>query len=235
VLTLKPKNEILKGILLPTYNSAYAKPSDSNEPLPIHYDFAYAPQINQICKKWRFDMLSNSRNKVANFLTQHRIFFRILMIFIAGTVGIFIGSYSPLVESGTVEYKLITGQDANKQNVMLLDMGNEIVHTDRELECYITPNCRNLTVDGCLEHKLCEDYTDVQYRVAVRLKGNVTKSYNVPKEVFNSLAVDATAQYEIDRPHGARIKRLVASTTQTNIMTRRDYPVLDNWGQYMQP
>jgi hypothetical protein len=157
------------------------------------------------------------------------------MIFMAGIVGIFIGAYSPLVESGTVEYKIITGQDANKQSVILLDMGDEIVHTGHELECFFTPTCRNLTVDGCLEHKLCEDYTDVQYRVAVRLKGNVTKSYNVPKEVFNSLAVDATAQYEIDRPHGVRIKRLVAKTTQKNIMTRKDYPVLDNWGQYMQP
>lgn len=180
-------------------------------------------------------MLSNLREKVANFVTQHRIFIGVLMVLMAGILGMFIGSYSPLVESGTVEYKLITGQDANKQNVILLDMGNEIVHSDRRLECYLSPNCRNLTVDGCLEHKLCEDYTDVQYRVAIRLKGNITKSYDVPKEVFNAVAVDKTVQYHVEKPHGAKIRRLVANAGHKNIMTRRDYPVLDNWGQHMQP
>jgi hypothetical protein len=180
-------------------------------------------------------MLDNIRNKLTHLKAQYRVAFRVLMIFMVGIMGIFIGAYSPLVESGTVEYKLITGQDANKNNVILLDMGDEIVHTDHELECFFTPTCRNLTVDGCLEHKLCEDYTDVQYRIAVRLKGNMTKSYHVSKDVFNTLTVDATAQYEVERPHGAKIRRLVANTRQTNVMTRRDYPVLDNWGQYMQP
>lgn len=180
-------------------------------------------------------MLSNIKNKLASFMAQHRILFRVLMIFMAGIVGIFIGGYSPLVESGTVEYKLITGQDANNHNVMLLDMGDEIVHTDHDLECYFTPICRNLTVEGCLEEKIKEDYTGVEYRVTIRVNGNTTKSYNVPKDVFNALAVDKTVQYQVEKPHGTKIRRLVANTSHKNVMTRRDYPVLDNWGQYMQP
>jgi hypothetical protein len=180
-------------------------------------------------------MLTNIIRKAASIISRYSTAFRIAMIFLVGIVGIFIGAYCPLVESGTIEYKLITGQDANKNSVILLDTGDEIVHTDHELECFFPPTCRNLTVDGCLEHKLCEDYTDVQYRVAVRLKGNQTKSYNVPKDVFNTLTVDKTVQYEVERPHSAKIKRLVANTGQKNVMTRRDYPILDNWGQYMQP
>ena len=180
-------------------------------------------------------MLGNKRNKLTRFKTQYRTAFRVAMIFLVGTVGIFIGAYSPLVESGTVEYKLITGQDANKNNVILLDMGDEIIHTDHELECFFTPTCRNLTVEGCLEDKIRNDYTDVQYQVTLRVKGNIIKSYSVPKEVFNTLGVDKTVQYQVEKPHGAKIKRLVANARQKNVMTRRDYPVLDNWGQYMQP
>jgi hypothetical protein len=157
------------------------------------------------------------------------------MIFMAGTVGICIGAYSPVVESGTVEYKLITGQDANKHNVVLLDMGDEIIHTDHELECFFSPTCRNLTVEGCLAEKINEDYTGVEYRVTIRVNGNITKTYNVPKEVFNTLAVDKAVQYQVEKPHGVKIKRLVADAGHKNIMTRRDYPVLDNWGQHMQP
>jgi hypothetical protein len=108
-------------------------------------------------------MLNNIKDQVASFMAQHRILFRVLMIFMAGTVGICIGAYSPVVESGTVEYKLITGQDANKHNVVLLDMGDEIIHTDHELECFFSPTCRNLTVEGCLAEKINEDYTGVEY------------------------------------------------------------------------
>ncbi len=180
-------------------------------------------------------MLSNIKNQVTLSKSQYRTFFRVVMILLAGALGIFIGAYSPLVESGTVEYKLVTGRNADKHNVILLDAGNEIVHNDHNLECFFTSTCRNLTVDGCLARKLCEDYTNVQYRVAMRLKGNITKSYDVPKEVFNTLAVDETVQYQVEKPHGTRIKRLLATAEQTNIMTRIDYPVLDNSGQFMQP
>jgi len=134
----------------------------------------------------------------------------VLAISLIAVVVILSISYSPTVEAGTVEYKLITGTNDNKLHIVLLNTDREIINIDKKYEKFITGENRNLVIDKSLEDEIKARYSDIKYRVSIRKskKGEIA-TYLVSRDIFNKLNVGATVNFEIEGSQRDAIKRLI--------------------------
>ncbi len=119
-------------------------------------------------------------------------------------------SYSPIIEKGIVEYKLVTGKNDNKLHIVLLNTGGEIVSVDKDYENFISAEDRNLVIDKSLEAEIKARYSDIKYRVSIRKsEKDEIATYLVSRDVFNKLNVGATVNFEIEGSQRDAIKRLI--------------------------
>ena len=119
-------------------------------------------------------------------------------------------SYSPIIEKGIVEYKLVTGKNDNKLHIVLLNTGGEIVSVDKDYENFISAEDRNLVIDKSLEAEIKAHYSDIKYRVSIRKsEKDEIATYLVSRDVFNKLNVGATVNFEIEGSQRDAIKRLI--------------------------
>lgn len=117
---------------------------------------------------------------------------------------------SSITEAGTIEYKLITGTNNNKVHIIMLNTGGGSVSIDKNYENFISAKDRNLVADKALEDAMKSAYSDITYRISIRLcSNNETVTFIASRDIFNKLKVGSIVRFEINRSKRDTIERLV--------------------------
>lgn len=128
-------------------------------------------------------------------------------------LGFFIWSYfqgqKPLVQTGKLEYRMVTGiKDGNFQ-VILLETSDRFVILDSVYREVL------ITEDGELisrpkQVRLFEKYQDIEYRIGLNEASSGLKpGYRVTRELFNAFKFGEPMQYEVNRKKGDSLTGII--------------------------
>jgi len=157
-----------------------------------------------------------------------------LLVMLALATSVFFVGYAPRVESGIVEYKVVTGRDDHGPHVLILQTDHGTAVLDEEIKGDALRNGASLFVDESLEDEIGLHYTDIEYRVSVILSGtNKVQIFSVPRDFFNFVETNTAVRFEIDKPHSDKIRRLIGDE-QSNPRAIRSYdPEYSGLRQFM--
>lgn len=135
---------------------------------------------------------------------------------------------APRVETGNVEYKLVTGKNDEIVHVLLVNMDKRNIVVSERMQEIIPRDYEQMPVSLALENEMSKYYTGIQYKVILRRPGRGTmKSYVVPREVFNAAETNTMMKFEIQGLLSNKVTRMVtddnkALAIDTNGLQVRD-------------
>lgn len=141
--------------------------------------------------------------------------------------------YAPRVETGIVEYKLVTGMNDQQLHVLWLDSGGRAITIAENLRGGITHD-DDLKVSQTFENRIKQNFSDIQYRASVRLCGTGrVHSFNISREVFNVIETNSVIKFEIERPHSYKIRKVVSELDYSGLVSEPAYPDPNYMRQFM--
>jgi hypothetical protein len=157
----------------------------------------------------------------------------LLMILVLVVCVFFIGN-TRRIETGIVEYKLVTGKKDQIPHVLLVNMGRKNVAVAEKMKDIVHDEYAETPVDRALEDEMHRYFTDVQYNIVVRLsRDNRLKSFSVPRNVFNAAQTNSTIKYEIATPYSNKITRIVPDESRM-LAVDTNHPYVSEIRHFMQ-
>jgi hypothetical protein len=141
---------------------------------------------------------------------------------------VFIAS-APRVETGNVEYKLVTGKNDETVHVLLVNMDRRNILVSERMQEIIPADYEQMPVSIALENEMSKYYTGIQYKVILKRSGRSTmKSYVVSREVFNATETNMMVKFETQGLFSNKVTRMVnddnkALAIDTNDLSVRDF------------
>ena len=151
-----------------------------------------------------------------------------LLVVLGLAVCIVVVASAPRVETGKVEYKLVTGKNDEIVHVLLVNMDRMNIVVSERMQEIIPVNYEQMPVSSALEDEISKYYKDIQYKVILRRFGrNAMKSYVVPREVFNATETNTMVKFETQGLLSNKVTRMVtddnrALAIDTNGLQVRD-------------
>ena len=141
--------------------------------------------------------------------------------------------YAPRVQTGIVEYKLVTGTSDQELNVLWLDTDGRAITIAEDLRDRIEYD-DDLLVSQAFENRIRQKFTDIQYRASVRLCGtDRVHNFNVSREVFNVIKTNSVINFETEKLHRNKIRRIINGDDYTKFVSAPPYPDPNYMVQYM--
>jgi hypothetical protein len=138
------------------------------------------------------------------------LFPRGIVVGLALIASLFFIGYAPRIETGLVEYKMVTGCKEHCSHVLMLKTASKAVLLAEEMEMDMLHDTGFSIVDEDLENRFSSSYSDIKYCISVRNpESKKTTCFPVPREVFNRIRTNSVVRFETRGPRGARIKRNV--------------------------
>ena len=134
----------------------------------------------------------------------------IITIIIAVAISM-IYSFSPEIEIGRLQYKLITGTVSDTSKIVLINSPGHISTTDNRLNEHISGKDENLFLNDELDSTISAHYTDVKYQICMELCGsrNDKEIFEVNRAVLNRIKFNRITKFEIDKSNRDIIKKLI--------------------------
>ncbi len=133
-----------------------------------------------------------------------------LLAILAICVCVFIIGNSRRIETGIVEYKLITGKSDGDVHVLMVCTGRNNLLIAPGMQDIVSAGYDHALIDHGLEVELRDHYTDIKYNVVMKLAGqDLMKSYVVPKDVFNNTETNSRMKLEIEKPGSNMVTKIV--------------------------
>lgn len=151
----------------------------------------------------------------------------VLVVFVAMLV---IGTHAPRTGTGLVEYKYITGAGDGKPPGLMLNRDGKVVAITEEPDNDISFRSESLVVR---ENETMQSSNDCEYRVSMRSpETGRLDTFIVSRDIFNTLEIGSIVRFEIEMPHGDRIRRLISK--DMNLSAHDSYyPEMNTLRQYM--
>ncbi len=147
---------------------------------------------------------------------------------------IFYVGYAPRIETGVVEYKMVTGCNECCSHVLVLKTTNKAVVVADDVENNIVGDSGLFIVDKELEDRFSSSYSDVRYCISIRTPGSEnTTCLSVPREVFNSIRMNSVVKFEVQGARASRIKKINAEIADNGVHNREPYPGYGTWRHFM--
>lgn len=151
-----------------------------------------------------------------------------LLMILVLVVCVFIIGNTRRIETGIVEYKLITGKNDQVLNVLLVSMDRKNIAVAEKMKDFIHGEYAETSIDRALEHEMHRYFTNVQYNVVVRLsRNNTLKSFNVPRNVFNAARTNSMVRLEIASPYSNKVTRIVPDDSKMIAIDTNHPPVTE--------
>ena len=149
-----------------------------------------------------------------------------LLIILGLAVCLVIIGNTPRVETGVVEYKLVTGKNDQTSHILLINMNRKNITVTERMRDILPSGYEDIPVNRALESEMHKYYTDIQYKVSLRLsRDNTIKSFIVPRDVFNAAETNSMIKFEIERPYSNKVTRVV--TDDNTLASTAHYPVVN--------
>lgn len=157
-----------------------------------------------------------------------------LLMILVLMVCVFIIGNIRRIETGMVEYKLITGKNDQVVHVLLVSMDRKNIAVAEKMKDIIHGEYSGTHIDRALEDEVRRYFSDVQYNVVIRLsRNNTLKSFNVPRDVFNAAQTNSMIRFEIANPYSNKVTRIVPDDRQM-IAIDTNHPYINDIRQFMQ-
>ena len=106
----------------------------------------------------------------------------------------------------------------DRRNIVVAEKMRDIIPADYE----------QMPIDQKLENKIREHYTDIQYKVILKLsKGNTIKSYVVPREVFNAAETNSLVKLQTEGIFSNRVREIVSDDDNMFAIDANNPPASD--------
>lgn len=149
----------------------------------------------------------------------------VILVLVAITVVV---NNTPRVETGIVEYKLVTGKNDQTSHILIVSMDRQNVAVAEKIKDIARNLDEGNSVDQRLEDEMSKYYSDIQYSVAFRLTmSNALKIYNVPREVFNAAETNSQMKFEIARPYSNRVTKIITDDSRMLAIDTNHPPVIE--------
>ena len=103
------------------------------------------------------------------------------------------------VQAGRIQYKMVTGLENGLFQVILLNTRDKLSSIHKYCELDGAGQSVNLEVDDRLHQRIARGFSDVEYRICIRLSApEETILYRVSREDFNQLQCGETVRYQFD-------------------------------------
>jgi len=157
-----------------------------------------------------------------------------LLMILVLLVCVFIIGNTRRIETGIVEYKLITGKNDQILHVLLVNMDRKNIIVAEKMKDILDSEYSEMPIERALEDEMYRYFTDVQYSVVVRLsRNNRLKSFNVARNIFNATQTNSTIRYEIANPYSNKITRIVPDDGKV-VAVDTYYPYVSEIRHFMQ-
>jgi len=144
-----------------------------------------------------------------------------MVIGLALIVSVFFIGYAPRIETGLVEYKMVTGCKEHCSHVLMLKTTSKAVLIAEEIKMEMLRDTGFFVIDEELESKISSSYTNIGYCISVRKPGSGNSAFFcVPREIFNSVRTNSLVKLEIQGPRSNKVKRIV--NQMADISSRND-------------
>jgi len=122
---------------------------------------------------------------------------------IIAVLGIFLYTYlqerKPRVETGTLEYRMVTGLKQGIFQVILIETSDRYFILDSTFRETLTPSEGEL-ITRPKQLKLMESYQNLEYRIGFKEESSQTSpAYRVTRELFNSVNFGDPIRYEVNK------------------------------------
>jgi hypothetical protein len=151
-----------------------------------------------------------------------------LLVVLGLAVCIVVVASAPRVETGNVEYKLVTGKNDEIVHVLLVNMDRRNIVVSERMREIIRADYGQMLVSMALENEMSKYYTGIQYKVILKRSGLSTmKSYVVPREVFNAAETNTMVKFETQGLLSNKVTRMVTDDNKVLIIDTNDLTVRD--------
>jgi len=118
-------------------------------------------------------------------------------------LGVFAWNYfqsqKPLIHTGTLEYRMVTGTKEGHFQVILLETSDRFVILDSTFKNTLIEEDGEL-LSRPKQLRLLEKYQDIEYRVGFNEEQSGMKpGYRVTRELFNAFAFGQPMKYEVNK------------------------------------
>ncbi|MDH4212110.1 MAG: hypothetical protein OEV79_11755 [candidate division WOR-3 bacterium] len=148
-----------------------------------------------------------------------------IVVGLALIASVFFIGYAPRIETGVVEYKMVTGCREHCSHVLMLKTASKAVMLAEETNDAVLHDTGFFVIDEELEHRLSSSYSDIRYCISVRIPGSDnTTCLAVPREIFNGLRTNSVVRFEIRGRRSNEIKRIVNEIADNGFRNDRHFP-----------
>ncbi|MFA6127208.1 MAG: hypothetical protein WC699_07895 [Bacteroidales bacterium] len=118
-------------------------------------------------------------------------------------LGVFLWNYfqgqKPLIKTGTLEYRMVTGTKDGKLQVILLETSDRYVILDSTYREILVSEDGEL-ISRPKQLRLLEKYQNIEYRAGFNEQSSGLKpGYRVTRELFNELKFGEPIKYEVNK------------------------------------
>jgi hypothetical protein len=157
-----------------------------------------------------------------------------IVVGLALVASIFFIGYAPRIETGVVEYKMVTGCKEHCPHVLMLKTASKAIVVAEEMDTDMLRDTGVFVIDEELEDKLSSSYSDIGYCISVRMPGsNNTTCFSVPREVFNNLRTNSVVRFEMQGPRSTKIKRVINEIAYSRLRNDRHFPEYNGLRHFM--
>ncbi|KPK73874.1 hypothetical protein AMJ87_00030 [candidate division WOR_3 bacterium SM23_60] len=156
----------------------------------------------------------------------------LLMILVFAISLVILGN-APRIETGIVEYKLVTGKNDQTLYVLLINMGGKNIAVAEKMGDILRSGYEETSINRALEREMHKHYDDIQYMVSLKLSSSKTiKSFVVPRDVYNAAVTNSAVKFEIEKPYSNKVTRIVTDD-YNGLAVGTDYLPVNERGQFM--
>ena len=157
-----------------------------------------------------------------------------MVVGLALIVSVFFIGYAPRIETGLVEYKMVTGCKEHCSHVLMLKTASKAVLLAEEINMEMLHDTAFFIIDEELESKIASSYTNIGYCISVRKPGSSNSSFFcVPREIFNSVRTNSLVKLEIQGHRSNKVKRVVNEMVDISLHNDGLYPEYDGSRSFM--
>jgi len=157
-----------------------------------------------------------------------------LLMILVIVVGLVVVGNAPRVETGIVEYKLVTGKNDKTLHILLINVDRKNITVAEKMKDITHGIYEETSIDQALEDEMIKYYTDIQYKVALRLaRNNAFKSFIVTRDVYNAAVTNSAVKFEIERPYSNKVTKVITGDSNTLTVGTGHLPV-NEIQQFMQ-
>ena len=148
-----------------------------------------------------------------------------ILVGLALIVSVFFIGYAPRIETGLVEYKMVTGCKEHCSHVLMLKTASKSILLAEEINTDMLRDTGFFVVDEELENRLSSSYSDIRYCISVRdPESKKTTCFPVPRGVFNSIKTNSVVRFETQGLRSAKIRENVQKIADNRLRNDVHFP-----------